>query len=64
MYRLILSLIIFILLTGCSVFNNDKFQITDEQRFEKDITLVTATHITIVTDKLFVTAKAEQIPNI
>ena len=34
------------------------------KRFEKDITLVTATHITIVTDKLFVTAKAEQIPNI
>jgi hypothetical protein len=31
---------------------------------EKDITLVTATHITIVTDRLFVTANAEQIPNI
>ena len=40
MYRLILSLIIFILLTGCSVFNNDKAQITEEQRFEKGINLL------------------------
>ena len=33
-------------------------------KFEKEITLITATHITIVTDRLFVTANAEQIPRI
>jgi hypothetical protein len=34
------------------------------KRLENAITLVTATHITIVTDKLFVTASAEHIPKI
>ena len=33
-------------------------------KFEKATTLVNATHITIVTERLFVTANAEQIPNI
>ena len=33
-------------------------------RFENESTLITATHITIVTERLFVTAKAEQIPRI
>ena len=35
MYRLILSVVILILLTGCSVFNNDKIEMTEEERFEK-----------------------------
>ena len=35
MYRIILSFVIFLLLTGCSVFNNDKIEMTEEERFEK-----------------------------
>ena len=35
MYRLILSVVILILLTGCSVLNNDKVEMTEEKRFEK-----------------------------
>ena len=34
------------------------------KRLEKETTLVSATHMTRVTDKLLVTARAEQIPSI
>ena len=40
------------------------FLINDINKFENATTLVRATHITNVTDKLLVTAKAEQMPKI
>ena len=44
--------------------HNNASRATKSKRFEKEITLITATHITIVTERLFVTANAEQIPRI
>jgi hypothetical protein len=41
-----------------------KLRIKEINKLEKEITLITATHITIVTVKLFVTARAEHIPKI
>ena len=36
---------------------------TETQKLDKDVTLITAKHITRVTFKLLVTAKAEHIPS-
>jgi hypothetical protein len=41
-----------------------KFLIIEINKLEKATTLVNATHMTKVTERLLVTAKAEQIPRI